>query len=373
MKPSVYIPGLDGMRTISILLVILGHSGLTFVPGALGVTIFFFISGFLITNLLLIEQDASDRIDVKAFYIRRYLRLMPEMAFYVAVGLVVGLFLNALPSLLSTLAALFYFTNYLKAFHVSGEVMPFVTGHFWSLAVEEHFYLTWPLAFSVLAPNYRNMLGALLAVLVACFAWRLFIVTQGLFPASYIEFASDTRFDSIAFGCICAVLFRKNPAFIARLASARWLVLFAGAALLLIPSLWRTVFGLNETFQEAARYTVQGAGFILCFIFLYRAPPSWLQALIMRILETPLMRFCGRASYGAYIWHFAVIYIFMAAIGSLTPEEMSLTNKLICAAITAIVSMMLGHYSGKLVLGPFASLRRKFGSHVQVKSPVPAQ
>lgn len=360
---SNYIPGLDGMRTFSVFLVILGHAGFAAIPSALGVTIFFFISGFLITNLLMAEYAKTGTINVKDFYVRRYLRLMPEQAFYVAVALVIGMFIGAVPHIINTLGALFYFTNYIKIFQWGQGALPFTTGHFWSLAVEEHFYLTWPLAMLAFLPSYKRVLIFIGVVLIACLAWRVFVVTQGLLPEHYVYYASEARFDSIAYGCLCAVLFRQYPAFIERVARNGVWLLAAGCLLLLIPSTWRTFFGLNETFQEAGRYAVQGAGFILCFTYLYRSPKGALQTLIMRVLELPFMRFAGRASYGAYIWHYCLINTFVMAIGAQSPETMTTANKVICAALAVPASILLGHLSLRFILGPFAALRSRFGSH----------
>lgn len=355
-----YIRGLDGMRAISVVFVIIGHAGFAAAPSSFGVTIFFFISGFLITNLLISEYAERGRIDLGAFYVRRYLRLMPELAAYILVGLVVGVAIGAWPRLLNILGSLFYFTNYLKALNLGGEAVPFVTGHLWSLAVEEHFYLTWPLAMIALMPNYRAAMWALVVVMVAGLAWKLTIITTGILPAHYIGYASETRFDSIAYGCFGAFLFRYRPALIDRLSRMKPLMLIAGGGLLLIPMTWRTVFGVNPVFQEAARYTVQGLGFIFCFVYLYAGT----QSRIVDWLETAPMRFTGRASYGMYIWHYVVVFAFTLAAGYRHPEMMPVRLRIACAVLAILIGVLLGHYSARYVLAPFAGLRRRYGSHL---------
>lgn len=352
-----YVPGLDGMRAVSVLLVITGHAGFTAVPGALGVTVFFFLSGFLITNLL-ISEAAAGGINVPAFYARRYLRLMPEVAVYVIVGLLAGLAVGAMSGAINTIAALFYFTNYVKIFGLGKDALPFVTGHFWSLAVEEHFYLTWPLVMA-LVPSPKKLLATTTAVIAACLAWRLVVVTSTQLPPHYVYYASETRFDSIAFGCLCALLFRFFPGCVERLARRENLLLAAGLVLLAIPFGWRSVLGLNETFQEAGRYTVQGFGFILCFVYIYAKRKAW----VLDMLEASPLRFIGRASYGMYVWHFAAIYSFMLLAGYTHPEQMPTSLKIGCAVFAVLASAILGWAGARYVLRPFARLRRQFGSH----------
>lgn len=125
-----YIPGLDGLRALSVLLVIISHCGMPKVPGGLGVTVFFFISGYLISTLLFTESLQSGRIAVGRFYMRRYLRLMPELIVYIAVaGVGSWLFFKAFRAI-DIVAALFYFTNYLKIFAPAVGDAPFGLGHF---------------------------------------------------------------------------------------------------------------------------------------------------------------------------------------------------------------------------------------------------
>ncbi len=359
--PSGYIPGLDGMRAIAVSLVVFGHSGLSFVPAAIGVTIFFFLSGFLITHLLVSEQARHGTIDVKSFYVRRYLRLMPEQAFYIAVGLAVGLVTGAMPAIVNTVAALFYFTNYLKIFGIGHEALPMVTGHFWSLAVEEHFYLIWPLVFFRAGRRTGRLIAVVIAVLTACLVWRVAALRIGL-PATYVEFASDARLDSIGYGCLGALLVRHYPAVLAMVRRSGLLVPVAGVAILSVPVLWRQIGGDRGLFLEAGRYTVQGLGFICCFAYLFARP----QMIWVRLLELPLLRFVGRASYGLYLWHFAVIYSFMMLAGYDQPSAMPINLRLTCAVTAMTIAAIIGHLSATYVLAPFNPLRRRFGSHVAV-------
>jgi peptidoglycan/LPS O-acetylase OafA/YrhL len=142
-----YIPGLDGMRAIAFAVVFVGHSGLKKIPGGFGVTIFFFLSGYLITTLLRIESDRTGTISISQFYLRRTVRIFPPMYVTLAVWALLaaaGVFVGTV-YWQSILVAFFYLTNYINfiAPHgISGGL-----GILWSLAVEEHFYLLFPWLF----------------------------------------------------------------------------------------------------------------------------------------------------------------------------------------------------------------------------------
>ncbi len=137
------IPSLDGMRAVSVLMVFFAHAGLDhFIPGGFGVTIFFFLSGFLITTLLRAEFEKNHVISVKHFWLRRVLRIMPPF-YLVLIATVISSAPGTL-DLFAVLAQFFNFTNYWVIVHGSNAGQPIGTGIFWSLAVEEHFYLIFP-------------------------------------------------------------------------------------------------------------------------------------------------------------------------------------------------------------------------------------
>src|SRR4029077_12459985 len=141
------IPSLDGLRAISILIVLVSHAGYgTVVPGGLGVTIFFFLSGYLITTLLLDENKRSGRINIGKFYLRRVFRLFPPLlvTLVIAYSLVALGLLDGGISWAGVLAQLLYFANYYGLFFDPGNTTAAGTGILWSLAVEEHFYMVYP-------------------------------------------------------------------------------------------------------------------------------------------------------------------------------------------------------------------------------------
>src|SRR5262249_4895198 len=145
---SIQIPSLDGLRAVSFLIVFVAHAGLNVlvrVPGGFGVTVFFYLSGYLITTLMRVEQQVTGTVSIRHFYLRRARRILPP--FYLVLVLAIVLTLaGALPGQLAgrTVAAqMLHFSNYWFAWH-GGDGSPAGTVPYWSLAVEEHFYLLFP-------------------------------------------------------------------------------------------------------------------------------------------------------------------------------------------------------------------------------------
>lgn len=353
-----YIPGLDGLRALSVMLVIVGHAGFqNIVPGGLGVTIFFFISGFLITNLLISEAVRAGRNDIGRFYIRRYLRLTPELYAYILVCLI-GSALFFQVEIGRFVAAAFYFMNYYALFagaEPSVPPNPFVLGHLWSLAVEEHFYLAFPLLFFGLFRRPGVFVAVLVAICLAAVADRA--IAHGVFHnADYAAFASDARIDSIIYGCLLALAMR-HPLGERLVASfGRSPVLVAAAALMLASLLYR-----GELFRDVFRYSAQGIALFVGVACLYA---SVLGSAVVLLLETGIPRFLGRISYGMYLWHLLPNHAFFIWRG-VSPAETELAplaDKLGAVVVSTLVAIVMGYLGQRLLLRPLAGLRHRFGS-----------
>ena len=161
-QPPQAIPSLNGIRAISVLLVVLAHSGFgTIVPGGLGVTIFFFLSGYLITTLMLTENERLGNIAILRFYTRRIFRLAPPLLITLAIayGLTYsGLLPEGQITLEGLTAQILYFANYFTLFFdPSDNKVPAGTGILWSLAVEEHFYIFFPLLMTLFLRNASRL------------------------------------------------------------------------------------------------------------------------------------------------------------------------------------------------------------------------
>ena len=169
------------MRAISILIVLLSHAGYgTVVPGGLGVTIFFFLSGYLITTLLMEESKRSGRIDIGKFYFRRAFRLFPPLVvtLVIAYSLVSLGLLDGGISWAGVLAQLLYFANYYGLFYDPGRTTAAGTGILWSLAVEEHFYMIYPavmVGLLALGLSRQRIVVVLAMTCLAVLAWRMYL------------------------------------------------------------------------------------------------------------------------------------------------------------------------------------------------------
>jgi peptidoglycan/LPS O-acetylase OafA/YrhL len=302
-SPST-IPSLDGWRAISILIVFMGHAGLGhIVPGGLGVTIFFFLSGFLITTLLLSEYQATETINVKFFYLRRFFRLMPPVTITLAIayGLTAAGVFRGGATFTGFASQLLYFSNYYLLFYDTGNSTPDGTGIFWSLAVEEHFYFIFPWLLIVLLRFLSPARAAwtLLFLALTILLWRI-TLTLGVSDASdRIYYASDTRFDSLLYGCLLAC-WRKEPGTIQRFFPARLTTPWIGICLLMLLS---TLLYRNPWFRDTFRYTIQGL--LLVPLFYYSTMPK--SAPIFDILNNKVIRQLGIYSYSIYLCHFVLI------------------------------------------------------------------
>lgn len=353
---GAYISGLDGLRAIAVLLVMVGHFGLeNVVPGMLGVTIFFFISGFLITTLLTREAQAHGDISVGKFYMRRALRLYPELLLLVVLGGSVGLLYHAVRPI-DVAAALGYFTNYLLL-HEEATGGAVRWPQLWSLAVEEHFYLTFPLLMWATWRRPRLFAALLASICVATLAWR-FHVSQfgapfGLLQAGanlpYTSLASDARIDSIVYGCLASLMFRRWGD---HLAAEPWLALAigaAGGAGLLLSLVWR-----DPAFRETWRFSLQGLALAATFVGLYATPlGAWVRK---RLLDHPLPRRLGVLSYGAYLWHMEVVVACVAWVGA--PVDLPPVQKLGLVVVGTLVSFLLAELSLRAV-APAQRLRHR--------------
>jgi peptidoglycan/LPS O-acetylase OafA/YrhL len=296
------IPSLDGIRALAVLLVFFAHSGLDhIVPGGLGVTVFFVLSGYLISTLMRIEYARTTTINYRAFYLRRLLRLMPPLLIVVAAAGLLS-FLSVIDGAFTRdglLSVLFYFGNYFaiaRDFHG----IPSGIGVVWSLAVEEHYYLFYPPLAALLLRIGRTGLSvaALSTLCVAVLAWRCWLVFHGGSEA-YLTMATDTRIDAILVGCLMALL--CNP-WLDRVPAPRTLY-DGGLAILCLAVLVGTLLFRNDVFRSTVRYTLQSLAIApLIYLAVARStqiPFKWLNARAMVYL--------GTISYTIYLSHHVIL------------------------------------------------------------------
>lgn len=348
-REAFVIPSLDGIRALSFMDVFLAHSGVPYVPGGFGVTVFFFLSGYLITTLLRKEVETRGRVDFKLFYLRRVLRILPPFYLVLALALLcsaVGLLPGRL-SLQGLVAQVLHYSNYWVVWH-SWDGLIGGTGPYWSLAVEEHFYLLFPALYALLIAlraSRRAQQVTLFGLCAVVLAWRCWIVFHDGVIGDRTYVASDTRFDSILFGCALAVW--KNPAMdFEKGGKPSWLELLAaavGAGLLLITFLVR-----DPAFRESIRYTMQGIGLYPLFFVAIRYPDLTL----CRFLNLRWVRFFGTLSYSLYLVHQVVIHVLLANLA--LPHAA-------WASLAFLISLLLALAIWRYVEKPCARLRSKLG------------
>ena len=304
-----HIASLDGVRALAALLVFVGHAGLgDVVPGGFGVTLFFFLSGYLITTLLRRELEQTGGISLRNFYLRRVYRIFPPL--YLVLTLLVVLALTGVTKNpmqpMAVLAQYAHLTNYYLVAWGSVDTAPVVpfTVPMWSLAVEEHFYLLFPLALLFLRRQVSRPTAALVLALAcgAVLLWRCVLIFALHADWIYTYHATDTRIDSLLFGCIMGIWW--NPALDkppARMTGFFWLMACAAAAgLLAFTFLYR-----SEEFRETLRYSLQGLALFplfYCAVRYHRLP-------VFAWLDTRPMRFLGLISYTFYLSHEACIVL----------------------------------------------------------------
>ncbi|MXM62578.1 acyltransferase family protein [Streptomyces sp. HUCO-GS316] len=308
------VAGLDGLRTVAVVLVIVYHVEPELVPGgSVAVDVFFTISGFVITRLLVAEYARTGRIGLWSFYRRRWLRLVPAM---LAMCAVTALLSVALPlplfdgAWVAAALAAASVVNLVRA----GEPGPYSDltaplSHTWSLGVEEQFYLAWPLLLLVLLQHAtaRTVLGWVAALCILPVLWRMVLWEPT--AAHRIYNGPDARADQLLVGALLAVVLARLRAADPRLALlCRWAGRLCWPALALLglvtwqipitePSGWNPVW-YTVGFLAAA---VLSAGVVaaqdLC-------PQSWPS----RLLSVPALAWVGRnLSYGMYLWHYPVV------------------------------------------------------------------
>jgi peptidoglycan/LPS O-acetylase OafA/YrhL len=298
---SSRIPSLDGLRAVSVFLVVGLHclqqydgarpvSRVWFVllNGADGVSIFFEISGFLITTLLLAEYRKHGRISLRGFYLRRAFRILPPLYTYVGLFVALGLMGRIRLRWNDVLGALFFYYNYVR--HTSMKQFE----HLWSIGVEEQFYLVWPLLLVLLIKRGRLTAARVpIAILILSPFARVFFGLQGNLLGRLIGL-KYLNFDFLMFGCLVALV-QGTPRFEAvyRWATRIW---WAPAAAIAMCSVLEMRFG--RYFDLPFGYTINGAAIAMFLLWCTRNQAS----VVGRALNWgPVVRI-GVLSYSIYLW-----------------------------------------------------------------------
>ncbi|HEX3837332.1 MAG TPA: acyltransferase [Steroidobacteraceae bacterium] len=346
------IPSLDGIRATSMMLVFASHAGFARETiGGFGVNVFFFLSGFLITTLLRLEHEKTGAVRIASFWMRRVLRVLPPF-YTVALGAIaIGVIayppgtVNA-PSLI---AELLFYSNY-YGLHGVHRAIP-GTGVVWSLAVEEHFYLLFPLLYVAMQkwlPSRRHQAWLLWGLCAAVLAWRCVLVFDMHLDNKRIYPTTDTRIDSILFGCALAVCNNpyadnsapRDPA----IGPGLWKYVLLPAAAAVLS--W-CVFFDDPTFQNTASFSVQGVALTVVFIAAIRLH-DWLP---FRVLNWHPIVYIGTLSYSLYLVH----DVFLKATMRLWPHAHAWQRAVVALAASFVAALAIYVAIEK----PCASLRKK--------------
>jgi len=326
------MPALDGIRAVAVLMVFAIHAfPEQAFPGGLGVDVFFVISGFLITRILLREHAKTGTIRLREFYFKRLLRLWPPLIAMVVVmaGLMIALGESAVNTIVRSALALFYTSNIVMT--VTELSMGYL-GHTWSLAMEEQFYLWWPLVLVLMLGrrlSHRTIAVILSIAVVACLAgWIL--------TADSAPFSPITKAGGLLAGCLTAILVARRPwqnTSAAFAAVAVFIAAFAAETMGIIGRDWSLVI----------------VTLVLPFLVLHIA---FGQSIIVRALSARWLVYGGVISYAAYLWHYPVLQV----LGGMELPQV------VTAVIGLLATVGLAALSMKFVEAPALRLKDRVGS-----------
>jgi len=349
-----YVPELDGMRGFAILAVMCFHANVPFLMGGfIGVDVFFVLSGFLITSLIINEYDATSKLNLKNFYMRRLLRLGPALLLLLLIfSLFSIIFLSkdeAQSNLIDTIISLFYMSNWARALSIHP---PDYLGHTWSLSIEEQFYILWPLTLLVLLRIFNNRWTvAFVVFLFAMTAWllRIYLIYSGSsFERLYNGL--DTRADSLMIGCVFGIIL-SSDLLNNRIKNilSKWLSILSPFSIFCLifisvgmrwknPQMYYWVFFAIEIFTAV----------LLLHLFINN------NSLIHKLLSMRWIVWVGSISYGLYLWHYPIYRI----LYSLSYRGIELIT------YGAIVTFMISAFSFYMLEKPFLKIKKNYSVNI---------
>ncbi|MDM5315103.1 acyltransferase family protein [Fictibacillus sp. b24] len=343
LEKGRYITGLDGLRAIAVLAVIAYHLNFEWAAGGLlGVTVFFVLSGYLITDLLAAEFVTTNTINFKNFWIRRARRLLPAMfTMLLVVVTYVTLFEPTMLQKLEkdTVAAILYVSNWwyifqdLSYFESFGP--PSLLTHFWSLAVEEQFYILWPLIIIVmlkLKVREGSLFSLILVGALVSAAAMTLLYEPGADP-SRVYYGTDTRVFSLLLGASLAVIWPSRKLSSNLPPEIRWKLDFVGlSALTFVFYMFWSTSQYEDFLYQGGMVAISVASLLVVAVMVH--PSSRLNTW----LSFKPLRWIGVRSYGIYLWHFPVIVLTSPQWGADAPSFVRTSLQIVLILVLASLS-----------------------------------
>ena len=315
---SRYIPALDGLRALAVLAVIAYHMNMSWAAGGLlGVTVFFVLSGYLITSLLLIEYDNTKKIDLPQFWLRRIRRLVPAIVFViVCTAVLCTLFDHSLLTKMrdDVIPSLLFFNNWWQIFHnvsyfdALGAPSPLT--HFWSLAIEEQFYLLWPpiLFLSLKLGAKKTTMRNATLVIALLSALEMALLYQPTGDPSRVYYGTDTRAFSLLIGAWLAFVWPSHQlgAKSGVRLTKRERTVFDGVGTLALIGLLALIAFANGFSPFLYRGGILLASVLTAIVIAVMVHPA---SLIGRVAGWAPFVWIGKRSYGIYLWHFPLLLL----------------------------------------------------------------
>ena len=313
-----YLPGLDGLRALAIFGVLLYHAGIDWLPGGfLGVDVFFVISGFLITSLILEEYDRSGRIDFKRFYLGRARRLLPAVVvLLIAIGIaVLFVYQDALSVFRQdALATIFYVNNWwyvlVDQSYFESMGRPPLLKHLWSLSVEEQFYLIWPVVALLLVRSGGRPLVRRIALLlaVASTVWMAVIAIRNGYPVdadpSRAYFGTDSHSMGLLVGAALATVWR--PGRLSTHIPRGTQAIVTGTGIIALAAVIAFYLFVGEFTPWLYRGGFLALAFFTTVLIAAVTHPA---SVLGPALGVGVLRYLGRRSYGIYLWHWPIFMV----------------------------------------------------------------
>ena len=339
------LPALDAIRAFAANAVIVFHYGVAFIPGPLAVLMFYVLSGFLITWLLLKEFESRGTVSLRNFYIRRSLRIFPAFYVYWFLTTAARVILHKPIDWVQAVCAFFYVTNYYQA--IRGDFSRSPLSHSWSLSVEEQFYLLWPFTFLFLWRTRWGIVRWVVVIIAIFIAYRSVLYSVLRVSTIYIYESFDARADHLLVGCLTAIVLRKG------LLARFWTAVCSHPAIpvLTLACLASSILlhmTLGNDYRFLVAYVVDPLlmSVLIVQLISFSGHPMWAW------LNNRWLCYLGRISYSTYLYQQVMLEPMRSKLGSL---PLLVQLPIVMASVAAVASL-----SYFLVELPFLKLRERF-------------